>query len=70
MNLAQSVKVWTVTTTAIYSCNHINVMCVLGEQMSSDVDFDFYIGLDDVMLTYCLPCNFDVLNEPGCYIMP
>ena len=53
-----------------YSCNYINGMCVLGEQMSSDVGFDFYIGLDDVTLTYCLPCNFDALNEPGCYIFP
>ena len=26
---------------------------------------EFYIGIDNVMLTYCLPCNFDALQEPG-----
>ena len=36
---------------------------MLGEL--NDVDDDVYVGLDDVILTYCLPCNFDDLDEPG-----
>ena len=39
---------------------------VLGQpQLPSDGTADFYVGLDDVTLTYCLPCNFDDLGEPG-----
>ena len=37
---------------------------VLGDaELPSNGPADFYIGLDDVTLTYCLPCNFDDL--PG-----
>ena len=39
---------------------------VLGQmQLPNDGAADFYVGLDDVTLTYCLPCNFDDLSEPG-----
>jgi len=32
---------------------------------SSFGDDEFYIGIDNVTLTYCLPCNFDILQEEG-----
>ncbi|XP_065885986.1 uncharacterized protein [Dysidea avara] len=34
-------------------------------QSSSFADDEFYIGIDNVTLTYCLPCNFDMLQEEG-----
>lgn len=27
-----------------------------------------YIAVDDITLTYCLPCNFDILNESGTHV--
>lgn len=33
----------------------------VGESTSSEA----YIAVDDIILTYCLPCNFDILNESG-----
>jgi len=32
------------------------------EAMSNEM---VYIAVDDIILTYCLPCNFDILNESG-----
>jgi len=31
----------------------------------SNDNYEFYIGIDNVTLTYCLPCNFDILQQQG-----
>ena len=57
-----------VIITASYS-NAIVLLDALGEvEMPSNGPADFYVGLDDVTLTYCLPCNFDDLSEPGMFL--
>ena len=43
---------------------------VLGDaELPSNGPADFYIGLDDVTLTYCLPCNFDDLPGTQFFIL-
>ena len=37
----------------------------LGEAVEEGSDYDLFLGLDGVNLTFCLPCDFDGLSTPG-----
>ena len=37
----------------------------LGEAAEEGADYDLFLGLDGVNLTFCLPCDFDSLSTPG-----
>ena len=41
----------------------------LGEAVEEGPDYDLFLGLGGVNLTFCLPCDFDSLRTPGSLIL-
>ena len=41
----------------------------LGEAILEPDDTELFIALDNITLTFCLPCDYDTLSEPGGIIL-
>ena len=41
----------------------------LGEAVIENEDVELFLALDNVTLTFCLPCDYNVLVEPGAIIV-
>lgn len=37
----------------------------IGEAPEDPSGYDLFLGLDDISITFCLPCDYDALGLPG-----